>query len=187
LDWATLSSQELEIRAEVWQLLFSLLAKCACTTNGRSLMIMTGLGTVLVDLLQLLLHLGEACRQKYSPSQAFAPTAVTHCLQVVLGTMAALMHTTGGGGSTADTALAVPFGPTSCSQATFDCFVWYVFTCGQVQTLCGDIRPMLNEWRIVQSAESGANHSGKGVFPCGTVKLIEKVALYLRSVGLIIG
>lgn len=163
-------SQELEVQAEVWKLLVDLLLQCSASAPGAALIVQSGLGAVLVDILQALLLTMEAYRKSDSSTThahssllasaldlpavpvcaQFAfdgcfPTAVTSVASAVMTVLARVLSCVPAEGN------GPSVGAVSCSQASLDSLAWYLFTMGQVQLLADNLRIRSQHWHYTQS------------------------------------
>ena len=137
------SSMELEVRAEVWKLLFDLLLRCTDTQVGGALAVQCGLGTVLADLTSALLCCMEAHRKLESSDTDFGgmyPTALTMAAAAGLAALARMLSVQPVGSS-------ATAGIVGCSQATQDALLWYVFTLGLVPSLGDHMRLRSQHWQ----------------------------------------
>lgn len=133
-------TQELEVKAEVWTLVFNLLSSCAGTPVGAGLIVQCGLAAVLVDVLHALLKSIESL-----------PATATVCPTAIAFTAANILH------ALAKIIGLVARGPEDacskgqCSQATLDAFVWYMFTSAQVPIVVDTLRTAVLRWQHTQS------------------------------------
>jgi len=180
-------TQELEVKAEVWQLVFKLLETCAGTDAGAGLILQSGLGTVLVDVLHALLRSMEAAQGSadggYPTVLTFAATNILSALSRVVALVPCQVD------SSVDLAAS---NKGRCSQASVDAFVWYIFTSSQVLSVVDTIRSTVQRWQEARSyyrtsISAGAVQTAQedALFGCGDYFIAA--ATYLSSICNFVG
>ena len=174
------SSMELEVRAEVWKLLFDLLLRCTDTQVGGALAVQCGLGTVLADLTSALLCCMEAHRKLESSDADFGgmyPTALTMAAAAGLAALARMLSVQPVGSS-------ATAGFVGCSQATQDALLWYVFTLGLVPSLGDLMRLRSQHWQhrrtyhyLAADNSSSSEKATAGPAEVKTVQAVDGVAV----------
>ena len=178
-------TQELEVKAEVWTLVFNLLNSCAETSVGAGLILQSGLGAILVDLLHVLLKSLEIAQS----TEGVYPTALTYTAANLLSVLSKLFNLTPCESET-ETDKAQTIG--LCSQASVDAFVWFVFASAQVPAVADLLKGVTLRWEHSQSyhylSTTSAEQRGKDSHVLAVcVDFIVSAAGFLSSVHDFIG